>query len=199
MTIAGIIGREENQAAAANLINTILVSHNKKTSIVSLRNLIELGRSKMKNYIYEIKKNGTEILILKIDVSDINSEVLNYLQPDLKFGIILYIDMSPAYKKQIENLLPLLEENGIIIVNEDYINDLVSLKELGFGTVTYGFNSKASITTSSIDDTILGKGFMLYQQKTVKSINGNTIVPQEYRIDVGKEVDISSCICNIHW
>jgi hypothetical protein len=190
MTIAGIIGREQNQATAANLINNMLISYNKKTSIVSLRNLIELGRNKMKNYIQEVKKNGTEILILKIDINDINSEVSNYLQQDLKFNIILYIDVSPAYKKQIESLLPLLVENGIIIVNEDYIDDLVSLKELGFGTVTYGFNSKASITTSSIDDTIFGKEFMLYQQKTVRSINGNTISPQEYRIDVGKEIDV---------
>ncbi|NLC68389.1 MAG: hypothetical protein GX754_06315, partial [Clostridiaceae bacterium] len=189
---AGIIGQEQNQAVAANLINNMLVSHNKKTSVASLRSLIELGRDKMKSYIHEIRKNGTEILILKIDVNVINGEISGLLQQDLRFNIILYIDVSPAYKKQIESLLSLLEENGIIIVNEDYIDNLDSLlflKELGLDTVTFGFNSRASITTSSIDDTSSGKKYMLYQQKTVKSINGHTISPQEYRIDTGKEVD----------
>jgi len=196
MMIAGLIGREEYETQAANLINIILASHDKKTSIINCKSLFELGNDKIKKYINEIRNNGTDILILKIDINNINFGIFDFFQLD----IILYIlhdykeEILSQYKQQIKKMLSLLNEKGIVIINEDFKGNplfLNDLKNLKFDTVTYGFNSKANITTSSVGDTMFDKGFMFYQQKTVKAINGKVITPQEYRINVGEEkVDI---------
>ncbi|HHY23235.1 MAG TPA: glutamate ligase [Clostridiaceae bacterium] len=192
MMITGLISLEEYETQAANLINIILAAYNKKISIINCKNLIELGTDKIKKYLYEIKNNGTDILILKIDINDIDYEIFNYLQLD----IILYTmhnyrgEILSKYKTQMKKLLSLLNEKGVLIINEDFMEAHLFLEEFkgfNFDTVTYGFNSKSNITTSSIGDTMFDKGFMLYQQKTVKALNGKTISPQEYRIDAGKD------------
>ncbi len=192
MMIAGLISLEGCETQVANLINIILASNKKKTSIMNCKNLIELGTDKIKKYLREIRNNGTNILILKIDINNINYEIFDYLQ----FDIILYImhnhkeDILPKYKPQMKKLLSLLGEKGIVIINEDFMEShlfLKDLKDFNFDTVTYGFNSKANITTSSIGDKMFDKGFMLYQQKAVKALNGKIISPQEYRIDAGEE------------
>lgn len=192
MMITGLISLEEYETQAANLINIILASYNKKTSIINCKNLIELGTDKIRKYLHEIRNNGTDILILKIGINDIDSEIFAHLQ----LNIILYAmynykgENLSKYKTQIKKLLSILDKKGIVIINEDFMGSYLFLKELKdfkYDTVTYGFNSKANITTSSIGDTVFDKGFMLYQQKTVKALNGNVIGPQEYRIDAGKE------------
>lgn len=196
MLIAGLIDRNESLAQTANLINVILTSLKHKTSIVNSKNLAEWGYSKVKNYINELEKNGTSILILKIDVNDINFNIFKYFQ----FDIILYAlhnnendsEQEKERKRDIiKEIRSALNDNGIMIINDDFIDSTILLDNLKIDPVTYGFNSKASITTSSIDDTMFEKGFMFYQRKPIKSVKGKIIGPQEYRIDVGeKEIDV---------
>ena len=58
-------------------------------------------------------------------------------------------------------------------------------------TVTYGFNSKASITTSSIGDTVSEDNVICYLQRTISANNG-------LMIESFKEYDYSPYNCFKH-
>lgn len=201
MMIAGLISLEGFETQVVSQINTIMTSKKKKISIIDCKCLIELDADKIKKYLREIKNNGTEILIIKINTNNENYEICKYLQ----FDVILYAGQNrnlqsiefensdefiAQFSMQAKKLLSFLKEKGIVIINEDFVEPnlfLNDFKNSNLGTITYGFNSKANITTSSIGDRMFDKDFMLYQQKTVKGANGKTISPQEYRIGTGEE------------
>ena len=69
-------------------------------------------------------------------------------------------EILSKYKTQMKKLLSLLNEKGVLIINEDFMEAhlLEEFKGFNFDTVTYGFNSKSNITTSSIGDIMFDKG-----------------------------------------
>ncbi|HOJ10641.1 MAG TPA: Mur ligase family protein [Clostridiales bacterium] len=196
MIIAGLAGYGSYQVQTADLIYTILNSYDKKTSFLDCKSLEEFSTSKLKAYINEIGKNGTDYLILKIDLSDFDPELFEYLQEYLQFDIILYnnetdkfLDFdASAYMESIEKLMPFLSEKGIVIINEDFKEAWLPVDNFEYQIVTYGFNLKAGVTTSSISDTLFGSELMFYQQQTIRTINGKIITPQEYRVYIEKKI-----------
>jgi hypothetical protein len=192
MVIAGLIGFKENGKQDTNLFNILPVAHNKKTSIINSISLIEMGATKAEKYFQEIRNNGTDILILKININDIYCEAFDYLRLDIiLYSSRCYKDMFLlTHSTKIKKLLTLLNEKGILIINEDFFEKHHFPKEVEyakFDTVTYGFNSKSNITTSSVGDMLLKKGLVLYQQKPINALNGKRINPQEYRFEMKKE------------
>jgi len=190
---AAIIGHGDN-TNTANLINSILSSTGKRISIIDSKSLIELDSQLFKNYIGELEKNGTDILILKINIKEVEKEAIDYLH----FDIILYSDRADDLKETdvkknaeiMRTALSLLDEKGIAIVNFDDSELMEQLQGLKNYVVTYGFNSKASITTSSIGDTLFKDSFICCQQKVIPAKNGLLIEPQEYIINLAAgEID----------
>jgi UDP-N-acetylmuramate-alanine ligase len=76
----------------------------------------------------------------------------------------------------------LLDEKGTAIVNVDESELIQFLQGMKHYIVTFGFNSKASITTSSIGDFLFKDNFMCCLQRTISTRNGMLIEPQEYKI-----------------
>lgn len=185
MLIAGIIGCE-GKTKIANLINSILSSRGKKVSIVDSSHLMELDSKRIKCYLHELEKNNVHILILKINMADIENRIFN----DFHFDIIIYTDKPdglntvdiPACRDLTGRVYSLLDEKGIVILNVDDVELVNFIQDMKYHVVTYGFNSKASITTSSIGDMVSEDGFMCCLQKTIAAKNGMVIEPQEYRI-----------------
>lgn len=187
MLIAGIAGNEYN-VKTANLINSILSLKGKKVSVIDSASLQELDAKRINVYIDELRKINVDVLILKIDISDINKKLYDYI----KFDVVIYTDKAERiYEDDNSDTLvsneylrnrSFLEESGIVIVNADD-NELISLlqgKKQKF--VTYGFNTKASITTSSIGDTVNKDGFICCLQRTISDCDGRAIDPQEYKL-----------------
>ena len=188
MIITGLTGYGDSHIQTVNLIYTILNSYNIKVSILDCRSLKEVNT--LRSYIHEIKKNRSDFLILKIDPNNFELGLLDYFQLDI---ILHNNETDPIYEWDVHDysenlgkLLPSLNEKGTIILNEDFIIESSFIKNLKYSTVTYGFNSKAEVTTSSISDTLFGKEFIFYQQKIIKAIDGRIINPQEYRINIDK-------------
>lgn len=185
MLIAGIIGHE-GKSKTANLINFFLSSTHKRVSIMDAKSLMELGYSRAKGYIHELEKNHIDILILKIQLQEVEKELLKHIQ----FDIMIYTDKADDLTEEDEMFikdlmgrnLSLLDEKGIAIVNIDDDCLLQALQGLKNRIVTYGFSSKASITTSSIGDIVSQKNFMCCLQRTIATKNGNLVEPQEYSI-----------------
>ena len=188
MIITGLAGYGDSLTQTSNLIYSILNSNNKKVSILDCKNLKDVKT--LKSYILEIQKNSSDFLILKIDSKNFDQKLLDYVQ----FDIILHNNETDPvygwdiynYDETIKKLLPYLSNEGTIILNEDFILNSSYLKDMEYVVVTYGFSSKADITTSSISDTLFGTEFIFYQQKSIKTIDGIYIYPQEYRINTDK-------------
>lgn len=187
MIIAGIIDQDEKMITI-NLINSIFSPTGKKVSIIDSSNLLQFDSSRIKSYLYELEKNRTDILILKINILDVYKEVFGFLH----FDVMIFADKADDLKercdgdfgKLMDRIFMLMDDKGVIIVNIDDIEIIQFLQGMRYHIITYGFNSKASITTSSIGDDVFKENFMCCLQRTISTKNGLLIEPQEYMIKV---------------
>ena len=201
MLLAGIIGHD-GRTQIASLISSILSSRGIKVSIIDSSNLAELDYQRIRSYLRELEKNSTEVLIMKTDIWDVNKDFFN----NLHFDIMIYTnkaenlnEINMARREQMmRKIFSLLDEKGIAIVNIDDCDINEFLQGMSNYIVTYGFNPKASITASSIGDTVFKEGFICCQQKVISAKNGMLIEPQEYRIDMkAGEFDVNSVLAAV--
>lgn len=185
MLIAGIISQSDKESTA-NLINSIFSASKKRFSIVDSKSLTNLDSKRFKAYLNELLKHNTDILILKVDIFDLDKDIFDCL----KFDIIIFNDKaddfkeanSDVYKEYMRKAFSLLDEKGIAIVNADD-NELTNfLNGIKHYIITYGFNLKASITTSSVGDLVAKNNIMCCLQRTLFARNGSIIEPQEFII-----------------
>jgi len=185
LLIAGIIG-QNNKDKISRLIHRIFSNSNKRISIVDSKNLSNFDAKRIKDYFNELEKNNVDIAILKIDFKDLLKEIFY----NIKFDVIIFTDKADefdedkieTYRKIMKKTFSLLNENGVAIVNSDD-NDLSSfLSGIKHYIVTYGFNLKASITTSSVGDFMDKDDIMCCLQRTIHTKNGKILEPQEFKI-----------------
>jgi len=181
MLIAGIIGHE-GRVQTANLISSILSSTGKKVNVIDSKNLIELDSQRFKNYLSELKRNGTDILVIKIGIEDLSSVIFD----DLNIDIMIYTEKSgednvdnSSTGEHMKRVMSLMNEKSIAIVNIDDRELAKIMYSVKNYIISYGFNSKANMTTSSIGD-----AFICCLQRSISDKNGTLIEPQEYRLDI---------------
>ncbi|MFZ5988198.1 MAG: Mur ligase family protein [Bacillota bacterium] len=185
MLIAGIIGRNDKEKTA-NLISSIFSNSPKRVSIVDSKSLSNLDTKRIKSYLLELQKSNIDILILKIDISSLSKEFFDYL----RFDVIIFADKADefseiseeSYKEQMRKAFSLLNEKGIAIVNADDNELSLFLQGIKHYIVTYGFNLKASITTSSVGDLVAKDNIMCCLQRSIYTKSGTVIEPQEFII-----------------
>lgn len=193
MLIAGITGSEGN-LQTANLINNILSSTGKKISVVDSKNLLGINIKRVKAYIWELEKNNTDILLLRININDIE----RFLSNGIQFDVMIYtgkttrklLEQNAGISNGAGKIFLLLADKGTAIVNIDEIELIKKLQGLKQNVVTYGFSTKASVTTSSIGDVMSKEGFICCQQKAISARNGTLMLPQEYKLNIDSgEID----------
>jgi len=97
-----------------------------------------------------------------------------------KFDIVVISEKS---KIQICNTI---SQDSFLIINSDIISPLdISCNQRVY-IITFGLNSKATLTASSLE----GNHIFLCLQRTVIDINNNEIEPQEFLINNNNEYDI---------
>jgi UDP-N-acetylmuramate-alanine ligase len=193
MLIAGILGSEGKLQTAA-IINSILSSKGEKVSVLDSATLLGMYGSRLRSYIFELERNNIDLLLLKTELSDIDS----FLSDDVKFDILIYTDKAEdstiidnsEYSRKFEQIFSCMNDKGIAIVNVDDSELIKLLQGMKYRFITYGFNTKASVTTSSIGDSVYKDGFICCLQRSVSARNGKVIEPQEYKLHMeGNEVD----------
>ncbi len=190
MILTGIISQNENEKTSV-LIGSILSEAGMKTSVIDFKELRNLDDTSVKSYISELNKAGTDILVLKIKPSDVE----NTIPASIHFDVMIYNDKADdlkeidkdSYKNLIRQMFSRLDEKGTAILNVDY-NELIQFLEgIKRHVVSYGFNSKASITASSTGDSMSENVFLCCLQRTISARNGKFVEPQEFRINVGND------------
>ena len=89
--------------------------------------------------------------------------------------------------KHTEILKKMLENTPYLIINSDIENNLNLLENVKATIITYGFNSKATVSTSSVEEDEI----MLCIQRTMEDKNGKIIEPQEIKIPLYENVNCS--------
>ena len=162
----------------------MLASKGEKVSVIDPAGMPGLDSRRITAYISELEKNNVDMLILKMDILDM------YISDELRFDILIYTDKSNdislieknEYTTRLEKVFSLIDEKGVAIVNVDDSEIIKLLNSRRHRVITYGFNTKASITTSSIGDTVFKDGFICCLQRSISTRGGKVIEPQEYKI-----------------
>ena len=98
---------------------------------------------------------------------------------NIKFETLL---LGKEIEKKQDIIRSITNKIKFLIVNSDIPRNLEILKDLDVTLITYGFNSKATLTTSSIEDNRV----MLCLQRNLENIYGEEIESQEMKIETKK-------------
>ena len=100
---------------------------------------------------------------------------------NIKFETII---IGKKVSKNKEIVRELMQNAKYVIFNSDITENLNLLKDLSFKLITYGFNPKATVTTSSVEE---GK-IMICIQRTIKNLKENEIELQEITRDLPSNI-----------
>lgn len=89
-----------------------------------------------------------------------------------------------------EILKRIIEKANYLIVNSDIKENLDMLLNMKATIITYGFNSKATITASSVQD----EEMIICVQRTMQTIKGKIIEPQEFIVPIYENVECTMSI-----
>lgn len=130
---------------------------------------------KMESYIKQILERELpqkDIIFLKKDT------IRNY--KNITFETICIFSNDIELLSQKEIIKGILEKAKYLIINTDEEINLELMNQLNINVVTYGFNSKSTVTASSVEqDEIL-----ICIQRSIQDKNENKIEPQEIRIPI---------------
>ena len=128
------------------------------------------------------------IKFYKVNIININSESIVNIK-NIKFETIV-IDSSLTVLKNNEDILIKICENAKYLVLNTDINKEVDICEENKNVqiITYGLNSRADITISSIQE----DNILIYLQKNIVDKNGNLIEIQEKQIKKSKEKSLKT-------
>lgn len=100
---------------------------------------------------------------------------------NIKFETIL---IARKFKK-VECLKKLLENATYLVINSDIESNLNLLENMKATVVTYGFNTKASITASSVSE----EEMLLCIQRSFQNKEKENIEPQEIKVPICENVN----------
>lgn len=87
--------------------------------------------------------------------------------------------------KNMEMLKKMLVNTNYLVVNTDRIKNLEIFKEYDLKIYTFGFNSKAVVTASSVSE----DGVLICVGKEIAKIGGGTVEPQEIKVNTDEEAE----------
>lgn len=91
----------------------------------------------------------------------------------------------------IEELKWILSNTKYVILNADGILEPDIFEDLNLVVISYGFQSKATFTVSSVEET----NIIICLQRIMRTINNLIYEPQEFEVKKEKDVDIHAIIC----
>ena len=116
-----------------------------------------------------------------INIFNINQKNIQNIK-NIKFeSIIINEDIKDLLKNSIY-LEEIIKKARYIIINSDIVKDIRDLENNTINIITYGLNSQATITISSVKD----EDILLCVQKGYKNIYQNEIEQQEINIKILK-------------
>jgi nitrogen regulatory protein PII-like uncharacterized protein len=138
---------------------------------------------KIENELYK-RLNRKEFNIINIKCENIENI------KNVKFAVIILLNDNNIIKEHAETLKKIINNSKYFIINTDINADLKLLKDVEANVITCGFNSKTTITASSINqDSIL-----VSIQRNIININGKEIEQQDKKIDINGKFNVDNML-----
>ena len=107
----------------------------------------------------------------------INDKSINNIK-NIKFETILVMDLNKVKQEEII-LNEIFEKSKYLVINADMNETLEIVNNMKLNIITFGFNSKSTITASSVEE-----NFIICLQRKIININKKIIEPQEIEVKV---------------
>ncbi|MBR1802820.1 MAG: hypothetical protein IJ777_02470 [Clostridia bacterium] len=131
------------------------------------------NENKLKHLLKESSSNNHIFYLHKDNVSNVRN---------ITFETILIGKPIEISKEKVRSLV---QKANYLILNSDRKENVEILKELNLNLITYGLNSKCTITTSSIGE----EQMMICLQRGIEIPSGKMIEPQEFLLKIENEED----------
>ncbi len=96
--------------------------------------------------------------------------------------------------KNMEMLKKMLLNTNYLVINTDRIKSIEMFKEYNLKIFTFGFNSKALVTASSVTE----DGVLICVGNEIESISGKVIEPQEIKVSCYEDAEsIMAVACTL--
>lgn len=139
------------------------------------------NESYLEKWVDRAKKEEADILLTAMNYECTEENKVK----GIKFNILIYLSGGSRREGKAKKLPNFLEEKNVVIVNSD--NKGFFPFSIGTGTtlITCGFNSKASVTASSVvcDDDNTEK-IQCCIQRAIRTISGERLEPQEFAVNL---------------
>ncbi len=112
-------------------------------------------------------------------IINITNETINFIK-NIKFDAILIIDVNSLLPENNDILKQIINNSKYLVINTDIEYDLEILNDLEINVITYGFNSKTTITASSINP----ENLLVCIQRNIININGKIIEQQDKKVNI---------------
>lgn len=202
MLIVGVIG-SSGKSKAINTISSLLQSSKRKINLIESFENNAFDIRNIKEYIEAINKNNRDVLIICISHDGIQKGFYE----SIDFDIIVHTGILPEYysseaefNKIIEIERKFFSKIGtksyiIMSIDDDFYIKLI--QGLNLYMLSYGFNSKSTITASSVNDN--DNKITVCQQRSIKPITGNRVEPQEFLININncENQDIYNALASV--
>lgn len=113
------------------------------------------------------------------NIININEKNIENIK-NVTFETILINGKNTKILSKLNILKNMIAKAKYLIINADVENNLLVLDNINANVITFGFNSKSTITASSVKD----ENILICIQRTIENINKEEIEPQELIIDV---------------
>lgn len=136
------------------------------------------------SFIGIICENKNEKLIKEIFNNIKNRKIIIFNEDNIEnfknitFETIAIISSDTKILDKNEILKNIISKAKYLIVNADIYGYLKIVNNMNLNILTYGFNSKSTITASSVDD----ENILICIQRNIFNINNIMIEPQEIKI-----------------
>lgn len=101
---------------------------------------------------------------------------------NIKFETFL---LGKKVEKKQNFIRNMAQKSSYFVLNSDIKENLSILDNLNLMLITYGYNQKATITASSLEESKM----MICLQRSIKNIYNIEIEPQEIEIEMGNDVN----------
>lgn len=99
---------------------------------------------------------------------------------NIRFETILVMDLE-SVKTEKDSLNEIIKKAKYLILNADLENNIEDIQNVNLNIITFGFNSKATITASSVEN-----NFIICLQRKLISLEQKVIEPQELEVKLDR-------------
>lgn len=159
-----------------------------KPSIVVLNQIEYRGEQTIKQYLAELQKCEVDVVIFLIEFKRMLCKLPNDIQLDIivSIGNLKNEAISLQQTEFIKQTYRRIRKQGVLIINGDDEDLPELIRGLITHIVTYGFNPRATITASSVDDSMNGAHYIFCLQRTIWNIKGKKVEPHEFSVKLLK-------------